>query len=84
MVIFEMLAGGIPWNGLQVGQIVAAVFLERRRPELPPATNQVESDLQELAKQCWSHDAGSRPSFESIIPDLQRIDEVASSDPRYA
>eukprot|EP00936_MAST-01D_sp_MAST-1D-sp1_P000562 g562.t1 len=80
IVIFEALTGWIPWDGLQIGQIVAAVGLERRRPDMPQPLNRTESELQALAKKCWSHNPRDRPDFHRIIRKLQQIEQIMDDD----
>jgi hypothetical protein len=44
-------------------QIIHKVIIERHRPELPAT---VPATLQQLAAQCWAHEAESRPTFQQL------------------
>ena len=56
-----------------------AVCQKRERPQIPVGTPPF---LARLMQQCWQHDPSKRPSFSSILQDLDRaIVDAAIQDP---
>ena len=63
IVIWEVLTGEFPWQGLNPMQIGMQVMVKKARPPVPANAPQ---DLVALLQRCWAHDAARRPTFEAI------------------
>jgi len=75
VVIFEVVTTELPWEGVQVAQIIRKVCDKNERPQIPEDANE---DLKSLAEDCWKGDAKERPAFSHI---LQRLERIANATP---
>jgi len=77
MVLWEMMAGKVPFSGMGPSgedlidvQVIAKVVVEKARPQIPENWN---TTLKQLISACWQQNAQERPTFEFIIKKLQEI-----------
>jgi len=66
MLVFELLTYRFPFDGkvkLTPMQVVAAVAVEDKRPELPSSCT---APIRRLVERCWSRDPNLRPSFAEM------------------
>ena len=68
MVVFEVLAGDIPWRGLNQMQIMMQAGLQKQRPPVPEGA---PADLVALMQRCWDHEPDARPTFAAIKAELR-------------
>lgn len=75
IIMWEILTGCIPWEGLNCQYIKHQVLVENERPEVPESLTDPEwkSLYIKLMKRCWSEDLESRPSYEEILSELKNI-----------
>ncbi|GMH44729.1 hypothetical protein BSKO_12681 [Bryopsis sp. KO-2023] len=75
IIMWELLTGNYPWDGRRHEQILYAVLIRMKRPEIPQET--VNSDAArayvELMEQCWAQERQDRPDFYEIVQQLQHI-----------
>jgi serine/threonine protein kinase len=66
IVVNEMLTSELPWRSLAPGRhnLVTAVVVEKRRPDIPDDT---PIALQEIVEACWQHDPARRPVRTTMI-----------------
>ena len=66
IVVNEMLTSELPWRSLAPGRhnLVTAVLVEKRRPEIPDDT---PIALREIVEACWQHDPARRPVCTTMI-----------------
>jgi len=69
MIVFEVLAGDIPWRGLNQMQIMMQAGLQKQRPPVP---EEAPADLVALMQRCWDHEPDARPTFAAIKAELRR------------
>ena len=69
MVVFEVLAGDLPWAGLGYPQIITQVLVKGSRPPPPKGA---PADLVALMQRCWDHEPDARPTFAAIKAELRR------------
>jgi len=69
MIVFEVLAGDIPWRGLNQMQIMMQAGLQKQRPPVPEGA---PADLVALMQRCWDHEPDARPTFAAIKAELRR------------
>ena len=67
LVIWEVLAGDIPWRGLNPMQVGMQILTKQARPAVPEGA---PADLVGLMERCWAHDPGARPKFAAIKAEL--------------
>ena len=68
MVVFEVLAGDLPWAGLGYPQIITQVLVKGSRPPPPEGA---PADLVALMQRCWDHEPDARPTFAAIKAELR-------------
>lgn len=64
IVLWELLTGKLPYEGISVGKLPFYIVQEKLRPKIPPET---PPDLANLITSCWSPDPNERPSFSDIL-----------------
>jgi tRNA A-37 threonylcarbamoyl transferase component Bud32 len=64
IILWEILTGAEPWEGLPAIQIITQVVASESRLEIPDGT---PADLRGLIEECWTRDPNARPTFEEIL-----------------
>ncbi|EAY10269.1 TKL family protein kinase [Trichomonas vaginalis G3] len=64
IVLWEIITGLQPYQGLDPPQIIAQVMIHDLRPPLPQTVN---PGLKDLITRCWDRNPDRRPSFEEIV-----------------
>ncbi|CAM9607699.1 unnamed protein product, partial [Ectocarpus sp. 8 AP-2014] len=63
VVVWECLSREVPWKGVAgVDKLVLAVTAGER----PPIPENAPHDIAALAKACWAHNPGARPTFKKV------------------
>ncbi|XP_071688525.1 uncharacterized protein [Rutidosis leptorrhynchoides] len=68
VVLWELTTEKIPWDGLNVMQIVGTVGFSNQTLEIP---KDVDPQWASLIKSCWSREPQSRPCFQDILYKLK-------------
>ncbi|KAH0793826.1 TKL family protein kinase [Histomonas meleagridis] len=63
ILLWEMAANALPYNGLDQSQIITFVLINNQRPTIPEGIN---PQLQKLITDCWDRDPSKRPTFDEI------------------
>eukprot|EP01117_Protostelium_nocturnum_P001787 TRINITY_DN1223_c0_g1_i1.p1 TRINITY_DN1223_c0_g1~~TRINITY_DN1223_c0_g1_i1.p1 ORF type:complete len:1266 (+),score=410.12 TRINITY_DN1223_c0_g1_i1:83-3880(+) len=69
ILIFEILSGEEPYQGIPPLQVAVSVSTQGIRPTLPPSVDPTSS-LAKLMCRCWNTDPAQRPSFVDICEQL--------------
>lgn len=70
--MLECLTRELPWKGVVADADGAnALVLAVTAGERPPVPENVPRDLAALARACWAHEPGSRPTLELVLSDFQ-------------
>jgi serine/threonine protein kinase len=76
-VILEMVSGIAPWYGLQMQQIMMAVAMDKRHPDIPEGT-----PAEETIRQCFNFDPSERPTAAELgaafTPEAAPLPEILS------
>ena len=80
VVGYELVTRQLPWPGLNIGEVRAAV-LDGRRPPLPAG---VDARLRGIIQDCWRHEPAARPSAVDVQMRLQAIAGSAGARPAAA
>ena len=79
VVIWEILTGGLPWDGSDVAQIMRAVCDKKKSPmdarNAPPLTEGIADTpdgqaVVALMKQCLDPNPDTRPTFSTCVSKL--------------
>lgn len=74
MCCIEVLVkGSIPWPYADDDAVRHFVLKENMRPEIPLIQQQWTPHLSEIIKRCWDRIPASRPSFDTLVHDLQQL-----------
>lgn len=68
MILWEMVKGEIPYNGLSVTQILGAVGWDHLQVPIPENGNDI---LLKIIRECLVKDRNKRPIFSQIVDALQ-------------
>ena len=68
IVLWELLTGQTPYEGIAVEKLPYLVVQENYRPIIPKDT---PTELKDLIQSCWSADPSKRQSFSNIIKAFQ-------------
>lgn len=80
MVLFELLTGVLPFEGLQQAEIVRAVG-KGERPDIPEKYR--NEAIVQLIEACWSQNPEDRPTFKEIYQLFDKgLVSFPESDPR--
>ncbi|KAG0600512.1 hypothetical protein M758_11G039800 [Ceratodon purpureus] len=71
MTCYEVLTGKIPLENLRPNDY--NVVIEGLRPVIP---NDISSSIQSLLARCWHQNPVERPSFEEILKELEKNNEL--------
>jgi len=70
IVLWEMITGSIPFEGMDPIQAGIAVATGKLRPEIPVDCNK---DWAAVIQKCWKENPAERPSFDQIMTTLKNI-----------
>jgi len=70
IILWEIYTRGVPYDGMQPVQVIAAVVHRGERPRIPL---HCPEPLAQLMKQCWHVVQTNRPSFTTILEELHRM-----------
>ncbi|QDZ24812.1 serine/threonine protein kinase [Chloropicon primus] len=70
IILYELITGKIPWEGLNAMQVVGAVAFQDKRLNVPEG---IDEEVKELMQNCWRGDPSKRPSFEEILKALRVV-----------
>jgi serine/threonine protein kinase len=70
MLLFELITGSPPWQGLNTGQIFAAV----RRGVRPPLPAGADAELAGLITACWAANPAARPTAAAAVARLAAME----------
>jgi serine/threonine protein kinase len=73
MVLYEMFEGAAPFEEEVAYDAAQLVADEDRRPEMKAKTYPL--GMQELIQRCWSRNPKERPPFDTIVEELQKMEE---------
>merc|ERR1712046_407931 len=74
MVIWEVVTGQVPFQGMTDAQTVRSICNDQR-PPIPPRGNRLLCDL---AQRCWRQDPTQRCTFSDV---LEQLEAAASAYP---
>lgn len=66
-VIVEMVTGQPPWSELQMQQIMMAVAMRKRAPEVPDAVPSAQA-----VRRCFAFEPGERPTAAELAEEMQQ------------
>ena len=70
MTLWELVSGGSPYKGIPQVALGQLIVFKHKRPSFP---HDIPPALRNIAEMCWHPLASSRPTFETILDDLQKI-----------
>ena len=65
MILYELLTGKLPWEGMDPMQIYSAIK-SNQRPPLPSGSPENYTPLESLINLCWATNPANRPTFDFI------------------
>lgn len=66
IMLWEMLAQKVPYNGEDPTKVIAKVYKNNARPIFPSDVDKVPG-MKKLIEECWERQPENRPSFKEII-----------------
>ncbi|CAK9274527.1 unnamed protein product [Sphagnum jensenii] len=80
IMMWEVLTGGVPYDGFTPLQAAIGVVQQGVRPEIPPF---VPEKLSLLAQQCWHQDPKQGPEFSEVLAVLEEMVMVQMTNRRF-
>lgn len=77
MVLWELVSGGHPFQGIPQIALAQLTVFQHMRPTLP---DDVPEDLKLLIERCWQPKVSARPRFEEILDELQAMKEKVEEE----
>nr|XP_027103265.1 serine/threonine-protein kinase HT1-like [Coffea arabica] len=77
LMLCEMIAGTIPFEGMAPEAVVFGVLNKDLRPTVP---QRCPPAMRELIVQCWSSNPGKRPEFWQIVKVLEKFETSLASE----
>ena len=74
VILFELVTRARPWGHLSLPQQILYQILQGNRIKMPEG---VDSEVTELANDCWAEDPIDRPSFASIVSRLSEFKQIS-------
>ncbi|GAX78093.1 hypothetical protein CEUSTIGMA_g5535.t1 [Chlamydomonas eustigma] len=77
VTLWELYTSGVPFSNIPSTLIAYEVAHGDRRPPFPDLDSEREHHRPYIAltKRCWDRDASSRPAFEEVLAELQKLRE---------
>lgn len=72
VILAELFTGRVPFESLNALQLMYAVGLQGKRPDILPSDG-IPSSLTNLINACWAQEPNERPSFASVVANLNCI-----------
>ena len=69
VILYELISGKVPWDGLNAMQVVGAVAFQDKRLPVPEG---VDPKIGKLMEDCFAPPA-KRPSFEEVLGVLRGV-----------
>jgi len=64
ILLWEIISGHSPFEGLAPAQVLCLVVIEGNRPEIPEG---IPTNFKELLTMCWNKNPEKRPSFNDLV-----------------
>lgn len=80
VLLWEALTGQIPWDGLQVMQVIYRVAIQRQRLQIP---EDAPPWLQDLISRCWRPEPDQRPPFTEIVQQIELQWKLLQQQPEF-
>ncbi|KAJ3700720.1 hypothetical protein LUZ61_004425 [Rhynchospora tenuis] len=80
IVLWELLTGLVPFNGLTPEQAAFAVAQKNARPPMPTSCPMA---ISHLIDQCWASNPLKRPDFDQIVALLESYKKSLEEDPAF-
>ncbi|XP_076913624.1 serine/threonine/tyrosine-protein kinase HT1-like [Bidens hawaiensis] len=77
LILWEMVAGTIPYNDMTPIQAAFAVVHKNLRPSIP---DNCPSAMKALIEQCWSTNPDKRPEFWQVVKVLEEFETLIARD----
>ena len=76
--MWELVTGRQPFRELRYAEVMRAIVVDNKRPTFDPDT---QEEYVVLAQRCWDRDPSKRPSFETVLIELDKmcVDAVEAS-----
>ena len=79
MTLWEICSGGSPYKNIPQMALGQLIVFKHKRPSFPKDT---PPPFRALAERCWHPKASSRPTFQAILDELQRIKATIIEKPK--
>lgn len=73
IVVWELLVWGEPYPGMSPNAVMRQVAIKGMRPKLP---GDCPNTVRELLLKCWESDPNKRPTFDQIIPLVEKWNKL--------
>jgi len=70
ITLWELASGLTPYKGIPQVALGQLIVFRHKRPSFP---NDIPAALRNIAELCWHPIASSRPSFDTVLDELQKI-----------
>jgi len=81
IVIYEVLSGSIPFEKIKMPWQIPIAVQKGTRPGIPEGIPPGIMGLWDIAKKCWSQNPWDRPSFRTVLDDLDAFARVEDVTP---
>ena len=81
MLLFEMCSGLLSWYSNSLPEVVMAVSVEQKRPNIP---EYVDTRLSSIIKRCWAHEPAERCTTGQLLVELLALQAATFPSPTAA
>ncbi|KAJ3352927.1 hypothetical protein GGF32_003262 [Allomyces javanicus] len=81
MVIYEVVAGNMPFFEEHDSDVIKDWIKDGARPDAPTESPSYSPKLWALVVRCWAHDWTTRPTFAAIVTELNGLRAVSVAQP---
>ena len=74
MILYEMMSGSVPYQGVPLKAIPGFVVSGKR----PPIPNSCPPEFKALIEKCWDSDPSKRPTARELLMELEQLLDVES------